>query len=106
MLYQTSEAAKPVAVANAFCQDMKTQNYTGAYSLLSSAYKADVSQADYIQANQLHDQLDGKIKDCGVAGTSSSGFSFTINNTAADLSATDHADQDLLGRYLARQARR
>src|SRR5690242_5229162 len=42
--YQSSEAAKPVSVANAFCQDLKTQNYTDAYSMLSSTYQAAIKQ--------------------------------------------------------------
>jgi ketosteroid isomerase-like protein len=88
MAYQSSEATKPIAAASAYCQYLKAQNYTGAYAMLSSAYKAKISQAQYTQANSLHDQLDGKVKDCGVQNTPASGFSLAFNNTAADLSAT------------------
>ncbi len=84
--YQNGEAARPVAAANAFCQALETQNYTAAYGMLSSAYTAKLSQADFTQANQLHDQLDGKVKDCSVQAPSPAGFSFT-HSTAADLSA-------------------
>jgi hypothetical protein len=87
MAYQSSEAAIPVAAANDYCQDLKAQNYTGAYAMLSSAYKAAINQTQYTQANSLHDQLDGKIKDCSVESAPAAGFSLTINNTAADLSA-------------------
>src|SRR5262249_27727311 len=73
---------------NTYCQALQTQNYAGAYALLSSTYRAAIDQTQYIQVNSLHDQLDGKIKDCSVQSVPTTGFSLTINNSAADLSAT------------------
>jgi hypothetical protein len=85
--YQTAQAAKPLEAANAYCQDLKTQNYAAAYTMLASSYKSGISQTQFAQASQLRDQLDGKVKDCAAQKTIGSGFSLDVNPTSANLSA-------------------
>lgn len=75
-------------VTATFCNDMKTQNYTGAYSLLSSGYQAHVTSQQFTEASQLHDQLDGKVKDCGLAAVqSNAGFNLNLNPQNASFNA-------------------
>lgn len=53
---------------NTFCNDLKSQNYSGAYDLLGSATQGTVKSADFIQIEQIHDQLDGSVSACALAG--------------------------------------
>lgn len=69
---------EPMNVTTTFCGDMKTQNYTDAYKLLSSGYQAHVTSQQFTQASQVHDQLDGKVKDCGLAALQNNG-GFNLN---------------------------
>ncbi len=53
---------------NTFCNDLKSQNYSGAYSLLGNAVQSTVKSADFIQSEQIHDQLDGSVSACALTG--------------------------------------
>lgn len=77
----------PISTAQAFCDDLKAQKYPDAYSLLSSGYQARVTSADFAAIGQLHDQLDGKVKDCGLAAIQGSGFSLNLNPQSTSINA-------------------
>ncbi|HEX5439345.1 MAG TPA: hypothetical protein VFW76_00545, partial [Ktedonobacterales bacterium] len=62
---------EPLSTTNTFCTDLKAQKYSDAYALLSAGYQKAVSSTDFAQISQLHDQLDGKVRSCGLAGIQS-----------------------------------
>lgn len=64
--YAQSVRGAITAAAQSFCTDLKAQNYTGAYGMLSSGYQAKVTQQQFTQASQLHDQIDGKVQGCSA----------------------------------------
>ena len=64
-VYGTAQAQGPINAAKAYCADLKSQNYAAAYGLLSTAYQSQITQADYVADARLHDQVDGKVSDCG-----------------------------------------
>ena len=51
----------------AYCAALQSQNYTAAYALLGSAPRHGLAQADFTQAAQAHDQIDGTVSACGLA---------------------------------------
>ena len=70
-LYAQSFEGAIAAAAQRFCSDLKAQNYSGAYGLLSTGYQAKVMPQQFTQAGQLHDQIDGKVQSCSASGGSS-----------------------------------
>lgn len=79
---------EPLNTANAFCADLGAQKYADAYTMLSSAYQAQVKVKDFTDISQLHDQLDGTVRQCGLAGIQSNGgFNFNLNPTSATFNA-------------------
>jgi hypothetical protein len=78
----------PLSASNVFCTDLKAQKYSDAYALLSTAYQARVDAKTFAEISQIHDELDGKVKQCGLAGLpGSGGFSLNINPTNASFTA-------------------
>ena len=78
----------PLAAANTFCNDLQSQKYSDAYAMLSSGYQARVSAKDFAQLGQLHDQLDGKVKQCGPVGVQNNGgFNLNLNPQDASFNA-------------------
>jgi hypothetical protein len=69
--------------AGAFCAALQAQNYTAAYGLLGTLPQSAVTQADFTQAAHLHDELDGPVTACGLAGLGSSN-----TDTNADMTVT------------------
>ena len=69
--YALSVNGAITAAAQSFCADLQAQNYAGAYTHLSSGYQAKVTQAQFTQASQLHDQIDGKVRTCSAGNDSS-----------------------------------
>ena len=70
--------------ATTFCNDLRAQKYTDAYSLLSSGYQAQITGKDFTAFNQVHDQLDGKVRQCGLAGLqNNAGFNLNLNPQSA-----------------------
>ncbi|HLZ24129.1 MAG TPA: hypothetical protein VKQ30_18600 [Ktedonobacterales bacterium] len=65
--YAQSVRGAIASAAQSFCTDLKAQNYTGAYALLSSGYQAKVTQQQFTQAGQLHDQIDGTVQSCAAS---------------------------------------
>lgn len=70
-LYAQSVEGAIAAAAQNFCSDLKAQNYSGAYALLSTSYQAKVTPQQFSQAGQLHDQIDGKVQNCSASGGAS-----------------------------------
>jgi hypothetical protein len=60
-----------LSVAATYCQDLQAQKYSDAYGLLSTSAQATVKSADYVQQSQLHDQIDGNVTSCTLAGLGS-----------------------------------
>ncbi len=78
----------PLSAANVFCTDLKAQKYSDAYALLSTAYQTRVDAKTFAQFSQVHDQLDGKVKQCGLAGLpGAGGFSLNFNPKNASFTA-------------------
>lgn len=74
--------------ATTFCNDLRAQKYTDAYSLLSSGYQAQITGKDFTAFNQVHDQLDGKVRQCGLAGLqNNAGFNLNLNPQSASFNA-------------------
>ncbi len=65
LVYGVKQAQGPISAVQAYCADLKTQNYDAAYGLLSTGYQSQVTETDYVADAKLHDQIDGKISDCG-----------------------------------------
>ena len=89
LFYNAAQIAlQPLQAAQSFCDDLKRQDYTAAYSLLSATYQGQVTQMQFTQGSQLHDQIDGKVQNCAPA--SNNNFSFNLGNgpTTASFSAT------------------
>ncbi|HEX6121928.1 MAG TPA: NTF2-like N-terminal transpeptidase domain-containing protein [Ktedonobacterales bacterium] len=98
-VFATVQAAKPIAAATNFCDDLKAQDYTAAYGMLSTDYQGKVTADQFTQASQLHDQIDGKVKKCGLlaSGNSSTSFNFDFNNNTAKLSAQTTRNKTFTG---------
>jgi hypothetical protein len=58
---------QPVQAAQAFCRDLQSHNDSAAYTLLASGYQSQVTMTQFVQASQLQDQVDGKIRACPTA---------------------------------------
>jgi uncharacterized protein DUF3828 len=80
--------AQPITVATTFCTDLKTQNYTAAYGLLSSKQKGQATQDLFSQGAKLQDQVDGQVTGCTLQSNSSAGFQFDSSKGTATLPAT------------------
>lgn len=91
------EALKPVTVATTFCNDLKAQNYTTAYDLLSSNAQGQVSRDLFVQASQLQDQIDGTVKSCGPVTGSGADTKIDVNAGKASLKATVQRNQAFTG---------
>ena len=79
---------EPMTLTSTFCNDMKAQNYAGAYKLLSSGYQARVTSQQFTDASQIHDQLDGKVKQCGLAALQdNAGFNLNLSPENASFKA-------------------
>ena len=94
------EALKPVTVATTFCNDLKAQNYTTAYDLLSSNAQGQVSRDLFVQAAQLQDQIDGTVKSCAPVTGSSANTKIDVNAGKASLKATVQRNQAFTGNIL------
>ena len=79
---------EPMTLTSTFCNDMKAQDYAGAYKLLSSGYQAHVTSQQFTDASQIHDQLDGKVKQCGLAALQdNAGFNLNLSPENASFNA-------------------
>jgi hypothetical protein len=94
------EALKPVTVATTFCNDLKAQNYTTAYDLLSSNAQGQVSRDLFVQGAQLQDQVDGTVKSCGPVTGSGADTKIDVNAGKASLKATVQRNQAFIGHIL------
>lgn len=80
LVYGISQAQGPIDTAKAYCADLKAQKYDDAYALLSSGYQARESKTDFETDSQLHDQIDGKVVDCGQPNNGN--FTWSLGNTS------------------------
>jgi hypothetical protein len=79
---------EPLSTTSTFCTDLKAQKYSDAYVLLSAGYQKQVSSTAFTQISQLHDQLDGKVQACGLAGIQGTGgFNLNLNPQTASFNA-------------------
>lgn len=69
-VYALSVKDAITAAAQGFCADLQAQSYASAYTRLSSGYQAKVTQSQFSQASQLHDQIDGKVRGCSAGNDS------------------------------------
>jgi hypothetical protein len=60
----TQLAGAPVQTATNFCVAVSNQEYTSAYSYLSSSLQQQYSQTQFTQDNQNHDRTLGKVTAC------------------------------------------
>lgn len=89
---------EPLNTTSAFCNDMKAQKYSDAYTLLSSQYQAKLSSKEFAEFSQVHDQLDGKVRQCGLAGLQSNGgFNLNLNPQTASFNAQITRDHSFTG---------
>lgn len=72
-----------LAVANAYCDTITTQNYGALYPSLSAAQQKHLSAKDFTQQQQLHDTVDGTASACTLSGlgTANSDTATTITVT-------------------------
>ena len=86
-IYVVSQLVAPAAAATQFCNDLKTQSYDAAYTLLSSSMRAQYSHDQYVQGNQALDQLEGQVTACKPQ-TSGSGYHYGFGATTAAVAAS------------------
>jgi hypothetical protein len=66
LAYNAAQAVvQPGIVSSNFCKDLQAQRYDAAYGLLSPAFQARVSRAQFVGANQRADQANGPVTSCG-----------------------------------------
>ncbi len=95
---KTAAVVAAATEAGSFCNDLKAQNYTDAYSQLSSAYQGTIPQDQFTQGAKLHDQIDGQVTACGTPNSSSStGVSINSANTQVTLTVTMTRKQTYTG---------
>lgn len=82
-IYATHEAQQPALAAQMFCRDLQTKQYTAAYQMLTSAYQAQTSQAQFVYEAGLHDQVDGPVAACAVLHSSApTGYTLRLIDSA------------------------
>lgn len=77
------QMSAPASAAAQFCTDLKTQDYGGAYGMLSSTLHADYTQTEFGQLVTSLDQVEGKVTACAQA---SGGKSYRYNFGATSAS--------------------
>src|SRR5579884_3140483 len=78
--------AQPAVAAGTFCADLKAQNYTAAYSMLSAKMQAAYSSTAFAQGNAALDGAEGKVTACG-AGSGSNAYNYSLGSNTASLVA-------------------
>jgi hypothetical protein len=76
LAFAANQAGQPGQVLTRFCADLTKQKYADAYSLLSSAARAQTKQEQWVQQQTLHDQIDGTIHTCSAGQTSGGWLTF------------------------------
>jgi hypothetical protein len=77
-------SAGALNTATSFCDAVQSQNYTTAYSLLSSSLQQQYSQSLFTQDNQNHDNSLGTVTQCspqGLPTVTASGATITVTVT-------------------------
>ncbi len=86
--YASSQDGQPGQALAHFCADLTQQKYTDAYSLLSGAARSQASQDQWIQQQQLHDQIDGQARSCAAGQASGGWLTFTHAAASATVQLT------------------
>ncbi|MGO8950932.1 MAG: hypothetical protein ACLQUY_25420 [Ktedonobacterales bacterium] len=77
--YNTGQAElEPARVAQAYCRDLESQQFSAAYALLSSSYRVNLTLSQFIQVSQLQDAVDGNVRACPTAVSPGLDFSFGL----------------------------
>lgn len=77
--------------AQGYCDALGTQHYAAAYALLDAPTQATLTLGDYTTTEQLHAEISGPVKTCGVTGISQGNSdqrdSLTLSVNRANLGA-------------------
>jgi hypothetical protein len=57
----------PEDTANQLCTDLKAQDYTSAFNLLSATLRGKTTAPQFAAVGQSADRVYGKVKDCGIS---------------------------------------
>jgi hypothetical protein len=69
--------------AAGFCAALQKQDYTTAYTFFGSALQAKISQSNFVSQGSLHDQVDGLVTACDIAGVGQNNSDSTTNLTVS-----------------------
>ncbi|HEX6817777.1 MAG TPA: hypothetical protein VF120_05335 [Ktedonobacterales bacterium] len=86
-IFALVQYAQPAAAAGTFCGDLKAQNYTAAYNMLSAKMQAAYNSTAFAQGNAALDAAEGKVTACGAA-SGSSAYQYSLGGSTATLTAT------------------
>jgi hypothetical protein len=105
VLYASGQAGQPGLVLTRYCADLTGQKYADAYGTLSSGARAHLTQQQFIQEQQLHDQIDGQVKSCDAPQAKGGGLNLNFAQTSVSYRATLMRNKTSTGTIsLARQA--
>jgi hypothetical protein len=86
--FAANQAGQPGQALTRFCADLTQQKYADAYGLLSSGARAQTSQDQWVQQQQLHDQVDGPAHTCSAGQTSGGWLTFAVAGSSASVKIT------------------
>ena len=72
----------PAAAAGFFCGNLKAQNYTASYTLLSSSMRAHETPAQFAEANADLDRTEGALTSCKAA-TGANSYAYSLGGSSA-----------------------
>jgi hypothetical protein len=85
--FALSQYLAPATAAVSFCSDLKAQNYTAAYGLLSSNLKSQLTQDTFVQGSGELDTAEGKVTACGQA-SGSNVYTYSLGSSTAEVKAS------------------
>lgn len=74
--FAAGQAGAPGQTLSRYCSDLTHQEYAAAYGLLSAGARSQTGQTQWVQEQQLHDQIDGPAKSCSAGPTSGGWLTF------------------------------
>lgn len=86
--FATSQSSQPGQTLASFCGDLAHQKYTDAYGLLSGGAQSQTNQSQWVQDQQLHDQIDGQVKACSAGQASGGWLTFIHSGSEATVQLT------------------
>lgn len=98
VVFAVAQLAAPATAAVTFCNDLKTQNYTTAYQLLSTNLKGQFTQTQFSAGAQALDSVEGPVTSCKqAAGSKVYSYSFGANTATLVAVITRSKQGDLSG---------